>query len=122
MLRARGRGTPPASTEEDGVSERVLGDRRKALEEEFFKKESEKLRARLREQADRETARAALAEASGIGDAEVLDRLVQLGMSAETFAALSLVPLVEVAWASGKVEPQEREEGGPAVCCSWGQD
>ncbi len=91
------------------MSEKVLGDRRKALEEEFFQKENERLRTELREKQEREGARAALSEVSRIHDFATLDRLIELGVNADTFAALSLVPLVEVAWANGHVEPKERE-------------
>jgi hypothetical protein len=38
----------------------------------------------------------------------VLDRLIGLGIKAETVTALSLVPLVEVAWADGSLDAKER--------------
>jgi hypothetical protein len=62
---------------------------------------------------------AELAELSGIQDAEVLDRMVELGITAATLPALSLYPLVAVAWADGRIQRAERraileaaEEGG----------
>ena len=39
----------------------------------------------------------------------MLEKLVDLGLDAASWVALSLVPLVEVAWADGSLEPQERE-------------
>jgi len=39
----------------------------------------------------------------------VLGRLLDLGVGGDTLAALSLVPLVEVAWADGNVDARERE-------------
>ena len=39
----------------------------------------------------------------------MLDELVGLGLDAGSLAALSLVPLLRVAWADGKVQPKERE-------------
>jgi uncharacterized tellurite resistance protein B-like protein len=44
----------------------------------------------------------------GIEDPTVLERLLRLGLSTETVAALSLTPLIEVAWADGKVDKKER--------------
>jgi len=44
----------------------------------------------------------------GIEDAAVLDKLIELELTAETVAAISLTPLVEVAWADGKVDAKER--------------
>jgi hypothetical protein len=38
-----------------------------------------------------------------------LDRLIELGVSAETVLALTLVPLVRVAWADGSLDARERE-------------
>ena len=50
-----------------------------------------------------------LAEVSGIDDVEVLEKVVLLGIRSETLAALTLYPLVAVAWADGKVDRHERE-------------
>ena len=47
-------------------SDEFLGERRRALEEEFFRKENEKLRQRLRAQMQSEEHRASLARAIGI--------------------------------------------------------
>jgi len=38
----------------------------------------------------------------------VLEKLMELGVRAETLAALSVVPLVEVAWADGALDAKER--------------
>lgn len=88
--------------------EDVLGDRRKALEEEFFRKQDQQLREQLRTKEQHKKTKQALAEASGITSDEVLARLLDLGISAETLAPLTLVPLVEVAWADGKIDDRER--------------
>jgi tellurite resistance protein len=86
-----------------------LKDRGKALEEAFFRREGDRLREQLRLQEEEAAAREALAEASGISDEALLARLAALGIRAETLAALTLVPLVEVAWADGRMEPRERD-------------
>jgi hypothetical protein len=91
------------------MSDEFLGERRKALEEEFFRKQDEKLRAQLRARLESQAHREALARASGITDAAVLDRLVGLGLDADTVAALALVPLVRVAWADGRMDERERQ-------------
>lgn len=86
----------------------VLRDRGKGLEDEFFRREDQRLLARLRELQEAETNREALSKASGITTPEVLDRLLQLGIQPQTLAALSIVPLIEVAWADGALDTKER--------------
>ena len=86
----------------------VLRDRGRSLEDAFFRREDQRLMARLNELKAVEANREALAKASAISKPEVLDKLLQLGIRAETIAALSIVPLVEVAWADGTLDPKER--------------
>ena len=83
-------------------------DRRNKLEEAFFAKENERLRQRLREADEAKSRKEALAAASGITDDAVLERLAALGLGGGTLAALSLVPLVMVAWADGDIDDKER--------------
>ena len=91
------------------MSEEFLGDRRKALEDAFFATHNEQLKQKLRE-ADAERAkRDTLRAASGIADEAVLDQLIALDIHSETVAALSLIPLLEVAWADGRMEARERQ-------------
>ncbi len=85
-----------------------LGDRRKGLEEEFFRQQETALLARKRADEEQHAARAALAAGSHIKDGALLDQLVAFGINADTLTALSLVPLVEVAWADGTVDAPER--------------
>jgi hypothetical protein len=51
----------------------------------------------------------ALAEASGITHVPTLEQLVVLGVGCETLAALTLYPLVAVAWVDGKIDRHERD-------------
>ena len=81
----------------------------KALENSFFAKENQKLRARLQEEAARQRRRELLAEALNLDDDNILDHLMDLDLSPEAIVAFSLVPLVEVAWADGQVQPKERD-------------
>jgi len=90
------------------MSDEILGDRGKALEDIFFAKESEKLRQALREKEATKDKKEALSAASGISDDAVLEALVALDIRSDTLAALSLVPLVEVAWADGDMDDSER--------------
>src|SRR5438105_8011251 len=90
------------------MADELFGDRRKALEEAFFAKQNERVKQQLRAKQEGQARREALAAASGIRDEGVLDQLVALGLGAETLAALSLVPLVEVAWADGTIDAKER--------------
>jgi hypothetical protein len=86
------------------MADKFLGDRKKAFEESFFAKENATLLERLKAEATK----AKLAEVSGVEDDEVLGKLVDLGIDLSTWAAISLAPLVEVAWANGKVDEKER--------------
>jgi tellurite resistance protein len=90
------------------MSKDQLGDRAKAMEESFFAKQNEALRQRLRESEETQTKKQALSAASGITDDALLDKLVALNLQGETLAALSLVPLVVVAWADGHIDSRER--------------
>jgi hypothetical protein len=99
---------PLPRREERNMSEDILGDRRNALEEEFFAKHNRQLAEQLRETTAAKAKQEALAAASGITDAAVLEQLAAVDLSSETLAALSLVPLVEVGWADGRLDAKER--------------
>jgi hypothetical protein len=88
----------------------ILGDKVRTLEDEFFRKEDQRLTARLRELQEKAASREALGRVSGIKSEAILDKLLQLGIRAEVVAALALVPLVEVAWADGSIDDKERRE------------
>ena len=86
----------------------ILRDRGRSLEDEFFRREDRRLMERLSELRAAEATREALGKASGITKPAVLEKLMELGIRAETVAALSIVPLVEVAWADGALDAKER--------------
>jgi hypothetical protein len=86
----------------------ILRDRGRSLEDEFFRREDKRLIEQLNALKAVEVTREALSKASGITAPAVLDKLIELGIRAETVAALSIVPLVEVAWADGAIDPKER--------------
>jgi len=91
------------------MSQQFLGDRKKALEAAFFAKQNAAVFERLRAQRAKESRVDEITRACGINDAAVIERLVELGLDAASWAALSLVPLVEVAWAHGSIEPRARK-------------
>ena len=93
----------------------LLEKRRRSLEDAFFLQEDAKLVARLKDMRQRAESRQALAEASGLQHQDVLDALVALNIRPETLAPLTLIPLVEAAWADGAVDARERQVALAAV-------
>jgi hypothetical protein len=90
------------------MSESILAARRAGLEEAFFARHNEELRQKMRDADARKFRHEALAAATGIVDAAVLARLEQLQIGTGTLAALTLVPMVLVAWADGSISAEER--------------
>jgi phosphoenolpyruvate synthase/pyruvate phosphate dikinase len=88
---------------------KILDERRQSLEDEFFHKQSQENLETLRKQLAQQTTKEELRKASGMADDAVLDKLLALGIGAQTVLALSLVPLIHVAWADGKIQDEERE-------------
>ena len=86
-----------------------LEDRGKALEAEFFRKDDTKKISERKTEQKRAVSKEALRAASGMSDDEVLDQLLANGIGADTVAAMSLVPLVAVAWADDTIQDRERE-------------
>ena len=87
----------------------VFAQRKTGLEEEYFRKKEHELLEQIRRRAALQAEREELAEATGIADEEILATLREMGYTRETVELLHLVPLVQVAWASGSVTPRERE-------------
>jgi uncharacterized tellurite resistance protein B-like protein len=83
--------------------------RRRSLEEEFFVKRDSELVDKIRKQLEKEQPRETLRQITGISDESVIDTLVALHVDRDTLAAFALYPLVEVAWADGKVDERERQ-------------
>lgn len=79
------------------------------LEDKFFAERDRELLQALRDEAATKERKKALADASGITDDALLDQLDEHEFHGETLAALSLVPLIAVAWADGNVDVKERE-------------
>lgn len=95
-----------------------MEERGNTLEEEFFRKQNAELLEKMRVSREAETTRQTLADATGIKDEAVLDRLLAEGMTAASATALSVAPLVAVAWADRKLDDKERKaviEGAEAA-------
>jgi hypothetical protein len=75
----------------------------------IFHEQDQHLRKAFRDRMEKLERREQLSRVSGIRDEAFLDRLIELDITAESLAALELVPLVFVAWADGGVQSQERE-------------
>jgi len=82
--------------------------RGKALEDQFFQKETDKLLKKLKATFEQEVTAEGLKAATGITNPELLERLIGLQVRGETMAAFWLTPLIEVAWADGKIDLRER--------------
>jgi actin-like ATPase involved in cell morphogenesis len=87
----------------------IFKERGRSLEEEYFRKHEAKLVAKLRERGKLEEIAEALAVKLGTDDPELLRRIMALGVTVDTGAAFLLAPLVQVAWAEGKVTDRERD-------------
>jgi hypothetical protein len=86
----------------------TLEERGRALENQFYEKENQEKLAAMKQKLDTQRTKDELRKASGMSDDTVLDKLVALGLRANTIAALSLVPLIQVAWADGTIQDNER--------------
>lgn len=79
------------------------------LEDTFFVQQDKKLIEQLREIKKMTQTKEELSKISGITDEKVLDNLISLNIRPEIIAALAIVPLIEVAWADGKVDKKEKD-------------
>ena len=86
-----------------------LGDREKAMEADYFRKENERLLEKLRQGAKLDDIAKALADKLRVDNQELLGRVRALGVTPEAAPALFLTPLVQVAWADGSVGNLERD-------------
>jgi len=91
------------------MQDRILGDREKALEESYFRQEEARLLEKLRQKASLDEIAVALRDVLLVDNPELLGRARELGITADTAPAFFLAPLVQVAWAEGKVTKNESE-------------
>jgi hypothetical protein len=86
----------------------AFAERRKNLEDAFFKDRDRQLMEKMRRELESFEESKKLAHVSGIVEERVLKNLVEAGVRAETLTAVTLIPMVEVAWCDGSVSPEER--------------
>jgi len=84
------------------------GERSKRLEDLFFMKEDQRIIEKLKWMRKMQETKESLARVSGIRNDKILQKLVELNVRPETLASLSLIPLVEVAWADGSISEKEK--------------
>lgn len=84
-----------------------LGERGRALEDEYFKRADRELLEKARRTSALDDERREIGARTGLQPQDV-EALQALGFTPDTTALLPLVPLVEVAWAEGGVSEEER--------------
>jgi tellurite resistance protein len=93
----------------NGPKGESIDQRERELAEAFFHGDAEALRAHLELRGEESAARESLAAATGINDPTVVAELAGLGIRVDTLAALTLIPLIHVAWADGEMDQRERQ-------------
>lgn len=86
----------------------IFKTRGKALEDEFFRRVDAQLSQQLREKWQHEKEAESLKKETRILDDRVIDELLAVEIHPGMIRALTLVPAIQVAWANGFVEKQER--------------
>jgi len=87
----------------------IFSDREKAMEANYFRQQDARLLERLRQGAKLDDIAEALRDKLQVDNPELLARVRALGVTADTVAAFFAAPLVQVAWAEGKVVKREAE-------------
>ena len=87
----------------------AFGERRKTLEDAFFKAKDHQLLDKMRSELAALEEKNKLAHVSGIVEQHVLDQLVKSGVTAESLTAVVMIPIVEVAWVDGALSTDERD-------------
>jgi hypothetical protein len=91
------------------MHDRIFGEREKALEEVYFRDRDAKLLEKLRQKAHLDEIAIALGEKMQLDNPELLIKVRELGIRLDTAPAFFLAPLVQIAWADGKVSRQGRD-------------
>ncbi len=82
-------------------------DRRLGLEQEYFRSKDAEVVEKLKAVFHAKMDKAELSKASGITDDAALDRMLAVQLRGEMLVAFKLYPLVEIAWADGRLDPSE---------------
>jgi len=87
----------------------IFSERERGMEGAYFREQDAKLLQKIRETAKLEEIAAALAAKLGADHSNLLRQIRNLGATRDTGSAFLLAPLVQVAWAEGKVTELERQ-------------
>ena len=87
----------------------LLSEQGRILADKFFLERDKKLIEDLNRLEKMKETKRVLSKVSGITDNDILQKLVDLNIRPEILATLAVVPLVEVAWADGKVDEREKK-------------
>jgi len=90
------------------MADQVFNVHHGALEDLFFQKDQD-TRANIQAAAKDSKAVESLKLVSGIENGAVLEKMVAMGIKSDTLTALSVVPLIRVAWADGHLDDKERK-------------
>gem|GEM_PF-131838 len=90
------------SFQEQHMTQEHLAALSSVLQENFYHERDQELLEFLNSES-------AVGESLGIEDIAVIDRLLTVGMTKETIAALILLPLVRIAWSDGEMQDVERD-------------
>ena len=85
-----------------------LDDRRRASEEDYFRKKDRELIEKMRQAAAAERDKNEMSARTGLRDPELVRDLLELGFTPETISVLPLAPIVQMAWAEEGITPAER--------------
>lgn len=88
---------------------KTIHKRAQVLEGAYFLERDKNLVERHRQMKEMAETREALAAVSGIKNEVILNRLVELNVKPEIVAALATIPLIEIAWADGKLDSEEKK-------------
>lgn len=91
------------------MSKVTLEDRANALEEKFFGDKDQELLQQLRAQQEETASAKRIGELTGLGDDPSTAHLAGIGVRPETITALSLIPLLYVAWGDNELDEAERK-------------
>lgn len=86
-----------------------LDDRRRASEDDYFRKKDRELIEKMRQAAAADRAKTELSTRTGLSDPALIAELGALGFTPDTISVLPLVPVVQMAWAEGGITPAERD-------------
>ena len=85
-----------------------INDRGSLMESLFFKRQDQALLQQLRDKRKDQELREQLMEVSNLKDPAAVDALIHVGVTADSLTALTMIPLVTVAWADREMQDQEK--------------